>query len=321
MHAFAVRNEDTLRAASESAKSLISAWETTLGLRIASQKAVDLANRLPPIEHSFVSQQSPEAAEELNAAQHTIFSINRSLLDCLQSFDSSSKSVHKRSRVHTEDNDDALWKDIEASQQALEPRWKDVLNKLHARVNYGSEKAKSKLKVFNTDMWTHIEEAVRNSSRQIEKSRMPLHETERLGVTELRKKLEKLDYQSATNEIDLDEDDDTDDNVDQDVEDQRQELLDLYDVHEEKEFDLSNYEQASKKKKIAVKKRKLYDLEVYDDRQFYSVLLKVCFHITIGCNLEYQYAHNISLYCSHLSNHIRAVVTSLHQCVQMISKH
>lgn len=285
MQAFAVRNEESLRASSESAKRLISAWETTLGLRIASQKAVDLANRLPAIEPELLAENLPEGAEDLRAAQATLYSINRSLLDCLQSFDTSSTSRLKRSRVHDDEDDEVLWKDIEETHQALEPRWKTVLNRLHARVNYGSEKAKSKLKVFNTDMWSHIEDALRNSSRQIEKSRMPLHETERLGLSELKKKLEKLDYQSATNEVD--EEDIVEEDGDQDIEDQRHELLELYGIHEEKEFDLSDYEQASKKKKIKVKKRKLYDLEVYDDRQFYSVLLKVscflcfCLHIAL----------------------------------------
>ncbi len=275
MQTFAVRNEESLRFSSESAKRLISAWETTLGLRIASQKAVDLANRLPPLEHEFLSEQLPDSLDELLTTQQALYSISRSLLNCLQSFDIGSQSRLQMSRVNAYDNDDLLWKDIENTERSLEANWKNVLNKLHARVNFGSEKAKSKLKVFNSDMWTHIEDTLRNSSRQIEKSRVPLHESERIGLIDLRKKLEKLDYQCTTNEID-EESEDEQENYD--LEQQRQDIMNIYGVHEEKEFDLSNYELSSKKKKLKVKKRKLYDLEVYDDRQFYSVLLKVKVH-------------------------------------------
>jgi hypothetical protein len=320
MQAFASRNEEALKASSENAKRFIGAWETTLALRIASQKAVDLANRLPAVEHQLIEATLPDLSDDLKSLHGTLHSMTRSLMGSLDSFDTNSASKLKRSRHHDDQGPDLLWKELQETQLALEPRWKAVMNRMHARVNFGSEAAKSRLKVFNTDLWAHVDDVLRQPSKQIEKSRMPFHETERVGLEDVKKKLEKLDYKEATNEGDESNDDDNDNDNDNeqaekdDIEKQRHELLDLYSLHEEKEFDMGDF--ADKKaKKIRVKKRKVYDLEVYDDRQFYSMLLKV------GCvDCFFQSLFYKCLFDRPLSTHILTHQVSLHRCVQMIWK-
>ena len=50
------------------------------------------------------------------------------------------------------------WDTIISAQAALEKKskWADVLNLWHARMNFGSEHVKSKLKVFNKNLWDQV---------------------------------------------------------------------------------------------------------------------------------------------------------------------
>ena len=48
------------------------------------------------------------------------------------------------------------WEDIEHCQKRLRPSWETTVNKWHARVHFGSEKVKSKLKVFNQTIWEQV---------------------------------------------------------------------------------------------------------------------------------------------------------------------
>ena len=56
--------------------------------------------------------------------------------------------------------------------------WEAVVNKWHARLNFGSDKAQSNLRVFNQKIWEQIETNLKDEVRTIEKSRLPLHDSE-----------------------------------------------------------------------------------------------------------------------------------------------
>ena len=73
------------------------------------------------------------------------------------------------------------WDDISMLQQELRPTWEKVVNKLHARINFGSNSAQSKLRVFNQKIWDQVSSLRNDQKRMIEKSRMPSNDSQRIG--------------------------------------------------------------------------------------------------------------------------------------------
>jgi hypothetical protein len=166
------------------------------------------------------------------------------------------KSSPKKNLVREEKKNPKLigWEDMVAVQNDLEENWSKTLNKWHARMHFGSEKAKDRLKVFNVNVWDQLNDTLNDDYRALEKSRMPLQDTERLDIKELVK---------STNEAFAP------------VIDQSNPAQIIQNYRKRGIWVDSLGDNVESEKKGGHKRMKAYDLEVYDDRNFYSLLLKV----------------------------------------------
>ena len=273
MQAFASSLEETeqsLMRSSKRARMEIDVYEAALSLRIASQKVVDLANKLPVIPSKDLiddlSTEDNSFKADLEKAQLDLFGMNQTLLSSLlgctggdaedQVKAKKSKKAAVEAPTSITEDEDSLWAKIEAAQEKLSPKWESVLNKWHARVNFGSEKSKSKLKVFNTNIWDQINEIMMDDKRVMEKSCVPFADSERIGVKKLLPLFESQDQEQQTSMSDT----------------EREQLLEVNGIYEDRFYELLHKKHDNKGRS---NKRKTYDLEVYDDRQFYSFLLRV----------------------------------------------
>ena len=65
-------------------------------------------------------------------------------------------------RIAVIDNEDdnidvaVSWGNIISHQDQLQVRWESIMNKWHARLNFGSEKSKAKLKVLSHSLWEQV---------------------------------------------------------------------------------------------------------------------------------------------------------------------
>lgn len=134
------------------------AWEKALALRVSIQKPLDLANRLPA-EFAVSKDSKDETSENLigltNQLKRQVYDVADLLSSEVQR--SSGQAVKSKS-VRSETADiHTLWDDLYSAQTQLQTtRWEPILNKWHARLNFGSEKTKSKLKVFTQTMWNQV---------------------------------------------------------------------------------------------------------------------------------------------------------------------
>lgn len=151
----------------------------------------------------------------------------------------SSQQSKKRKMAH-----DLDWEAVYDVQSSLEEKWEATLNKWHSRMHFGSEKSKNRLSVFNINVWQQINESLMDEERQVEKSRSSLLDSERLDIQSFRKDL-LIDHSI------------TEENI----------LSYGIQSNSSRMFSESHGGRA--------KRRQMYDLEVYDDRNFYSLLLKV----------------------------------------------
>jgi len=237
-------------------------------LRISLQKSVDLAARLP-INVDFALESETAGKEENisglhNASLSIIDSLSCSLQDSStmlrsevertcdqpqkkeQSDESRQNSKRKRGMdVTMGDSLSAAWDDINHSQEQLESNWKNVLNKWHSRLNFGSERAKASLQVFNTSLWEQVEDILLDSNRCIEKSRVPVAESTRIGLGENR--TGKLTWGSEDTKGDI--------------------------STAVGRTAISEFEYTGRQQGVGPSSNK-YDEEVYDDRPFYAMLLK-----------------------------------------------
>ena len=123
-------------------------WEQGLATRISLQKALELSNRLP-VTTSISEHCAPVASHirgvlsELSSALEEQIPVN-------------SRPNKKRKVDVTRSSEDEIWEHLQASQHALKPNWKKVVDKWHARLNYGSEKSKSRLKILTTSIWDQV---------------------------------------------------------------------------------------------------------------------------------------------------------------------
>lgn len=107
----------------------------------------------------------------------------------------------------------------------MKPHWETTVNKWHARLHFGSEQVKSKMKIFNQTVWEQIDLALGDDIRVVEKSRMPWADSKRLDK----------------------------------------------DIGEEGEIHIQGN---SIEEGVPKTGSRRYDTECYDDRPFYSMLLK-----------------------------------------------
>lgn len=202
-----------------SANAQIKAWEQLLSIRISLQKMSDTINRFPTVDNLNMLLEADEAVREstteLSNGFGQILSEFANILDS-QINENTQDSTNNSSSRKRKDSSSTTpsWEYIDSLQSLSQSRWEKVVNIHHSRMHFGSEQAKSRLKVFNQSVWGQIDTILSEPTRVIQKSRMPENDTNprRLGGTGAR-----------TNDSDGNNG---------------------------------------------------YDLETYDDRQFYSMLLK-----------------------------------------------
>ena len=184
--------------ASKHASLQLKSWEQILSVRISLQKVIESANKIPIIDGDDNNECSNESSSEL--------------------LESTTASLYKMLEVSTgvessydESDGPITWEQINDLQSASQNHWKDVLNKWHSRLQFGSKEAVSRMKTFKQTFYEQVDAALADHQRVIEKSRASWIDSPRL----------------------------------------------------------------LKDKDNSFRENSAYDMEVYDDRQFYSLLLKV----------------------------------------------
>ncbi|KAJ1413059.1 hypothetical protein B484DRAFT_482413 [Ochromonadaceae sp. CCMP2298] len=220
-------------SASLLAKQHLLTFELALALRVTLQKPLDVSGRLPahlPVSLPGVSHSSAQLTEKVGACLSEMVGV----LDA--EVGRKELSGQKRNRELERDSEgaidlDSAWELISSQQQQLQPKWEAVTNKWHARLNFGSEKAKAKMKTFTHSLWDQVGDTLLDERRAKEKSRLPLADSRRVDVT--RSSRSGAQEESAPGES---------------------------------------------AREVA------YDEEVYDDRMFYALLLKVrSVHYVVRC--------------------------------------
>lgn len=209
------------------------AFDKALELRINLQKVLDSAHRLPVEEAHEAYAQEAQVQEGFEQLQQSLATLLDELTGALKgqlAREEESESEEDEEEVggkRKTRSSDEYWENISELREQMQPKWETTVNSWHARVHFGSETTKNKLKMFNQTIWEQIDGALENQDRVIEKSRMLRTETKVFGA--------------GLAEIPIDAD-----------------------SHDAK-----------------------YDLEVYDDRAFYQMLLKVqlpcCVILRVGC--------------------------------------
>mmetsp|Transcript_6355 Transcript_6355/g.9509 ORF Transcript_6355/g.9509 Transcript_6355/m.9509 type:complete len:303 (+) Transcript_6355:3-911(+) len=225
---FSSNGNDDQRLSSTLATNIIKTQDELLGFRIALQRPLEIIQRFPVAIERVDADDDPSIATFFDERDQIAATLKALISDILKS-----KVFCKGTKDKS--NVSVSWSNVLSAQENIESqsRWKEVLNKWHARMNFGSDHVKNKLKVFNRTFWDQIEDTLSDETRAIEKSRMPLSESCRIDriVT-----ANKKDVNSELHIAD--------------------EMID--DVPPPKKSSLN----------------KQFDLEVYDDRTFYSHLLK-----------------------------------------------
>lgn len=144
--------EEEQQSASTAATEQVKLWENIIGLRISLQRSLDTGNKLPGKD--FLSS----LADNDKAVKNQVAVVKDSLKGLLgdlnylldvQAKDSSSTKKRKL-------NEDVKWEDIARTQENFRPSWESTINKWHARLHFGSEQVKSKMKVFNQTIWEQV---------------------------------------------------------------------------------------------------------------------------------------------------------------------
>ena len=199
-------NDSTGQLVAESAKKETDAWNRILELRINLQKPLELANRLPV---------SPLQGDGLSEVEEGAIDLRKTMGMALDEFIGvleMQSSAKKRKRGTMEDSSlEEHWDRMQATHDALRPKWVKTIDKWHARLHFGSESSKKKLTVFDKGVFDSVRNSMLDEDRNLDKSRSLFVDSRRMG----------------------------------------------------KHADLNSDEDEPK-----------HDLEVYDDRAFYSVLLK-----------------------------------------------
>jgi protein AATF/BFR2 len=179
---FAVSSDDKLEA-SRLAGGQISIWEKSLALRVHLQKSIDLANTLPVLDDSR-SQSSSKKRKSISNnggdsdsnSSKLASSTCETISDLLYTLDPS-----KKVKLNSSDPE-AVWNSIiEVQDNLKQNKWEPVLNKWYSRVNFGSEKNRAQLKVFNKSIFSQIDEIISDEKVKIQKSRIAASESPRKG--------------------------------------------------------------------------------------------------------------------------------------------
>lgn len=250
-------------AASLVAGAQMKCWEEALTLRINLQKTVDTANKLPvggrlrdiSLAHDGGAPHASESDEDDNRDESdddlpskSIQKASKSLVGIITSLNNILKESSSEDQSDEEDDqttskkksntknkrsrDSDLWEELEGTQKRLRRRWEETVNKWHARMHFGSEQKKSTMRVFNQTIWEQINVTLSDTEKVIEKSRMPMDESPRIG------KLDEHDNNTNNNNNN------------------------------------NNINSSSSGSRENGGTSSSHDEEVYDDRTFYSMLLK-----------------------------------------------
>ena len=223
-------------SSANAAADQVKAWEASLGLRISLQRSLDLGNRLPHSSDDELPDTTTARKSVAGQLEGLLFDLTE-MLEIQTEESEGPMNSGKRKRASTE----VAWKRIEEVQGNLRNSWETTVNKWHARVHFGSEQVKSKMKIFNQTIWQQIDVALEDDSRVIEKSRPLWGESRRMEKdADPSSSFAKLGRKRSF-DGDGDDDDDTG---------------------------------RQGRKRSSSESEQLYDLECYDDRPFYSLLLK-----------------------------------------------
>lgn len=122
----------------------IKAFEQIIGLRILLQVPLDVSSQLPVNTGDFSLLKYAEVGRIRNDCETLL----NEFMSCACSTDSS--------LIHSSTTLSDAWNSVHNQQISMEKNWKQVVDKWHARVNFGSEHVKSKLKVLNFSVWDQV---------------------------------------------------------------------------------------------------------------------------------------------------------------------
>ena len=142
------------------------AWDNLVKIRLSLQKPLELGNELPVQTGS-----SDERKLCSTYIRKSLSSLERIVVDQLPATDKSRKRARIEEVKNFKDlNSEEIWNHLNDTHKTLQPQWKAVTDKWHARLNFGSEQAKSKLKVLNYSMWDQIDNIITDENKFIEKT-------------------------------------------------------------------------------------------------------------------------------------------------------
>lgn len=123
-------------------------WENALGLRISLQKVIGIVNKFPVLP-SLIS------SEDINHLDG-FTDIISNLYTMLETTISDQVASSKRKRLNVDDHPNVDWDDIAKQRESLRMNWKDIINKWHSRLQFGSKDAVSKMKTFKQSFWDQV---------------------------------------------------------------------------------------------------------------------------------------------------------------------
>lgn len=148
-------NKQYERNTIEIAKQQVEIFEQNLSLRISLQQITDKINELPVLSSSSSSSLS-SSFSDLSEFKNN--ELKDTLKDILK--DTSNLLIkqiqHKKKKNFQEFSNCPTWNELIEVQNQLEIEWEEIINKWHARTHYGSEKNKANLKVFNQTIWDQV---------------------------------------------------------------------------------------------------------------------------------------------------------------------
>lgn len=205
---------DATPSSSESAETARvhqQAWERALELRIALQRGLESANTLPAYPHFTQLSAGDEGASLMLVTElRKLFCSLASTLG--DGGDRGSAAVSE------EDDVEHMWTSLSTMHNECRQSWEGVIEKWHARLRFGSELSRSKLKVFGQTVFGAIDAALSDETRVLDKSRTPFHES-----TRMMRQLESSVSVPKRRRGDVDSEDEADETrVDPEVYDDRQ---------------------------------------------------------------------------------------------------
>jgi len=165
-------------AAAGQALEQAKAWDNLVKIRISLQKSIDLGNELP------VKQSHSEEKEQCAAYIRKSLTALQGAIEEQLPVPAGKGVKRKRTEGLKDQSTDKIWQRLSETHDSLRPEWKSVTDKWHARLNFGSEQAKSKLKVLNYSMWDQIDEIVSSEDKFTEKTYGLYQDSKRLDKAE-----------------------------------------------------------------------------------------------------------------------------------------